>query len=188
MIRNKEQYQVKIVLIGSDGVGKTSLRRRYLGLGFKTSHIKTLGSDFSVKPFDLENIYGKAVIWDLAGEAYNIPRTEAYLKGGLGVLAVYDLTKKRSLENIPRWVEWCTNVLKGIPIYLIGNKLDLESDREVSQDDVEQTREQILKTYGDDITDIKLYQTSALTGEGVNSAFEDILKQIGYDLQFKEGH
>lgn len=171
-------YQVKLVLIGSDRVGKTSIRRRYLGLGFKTSHIKTLGSDFSVKSFDLKEGEGKAVIWDLAGEAYRIPRAEIYLRGAAGVLAIYDVTNPESLENLKMWAEWASQAVKMVPFFIVGNKIDLEQDRKVTEEEVQTMVNWIKENFGDTYTEIRAYETSAMTGEGINLAFEEILRHI----------
>ena len=171
-------YQIKLALIGSDGVGKTSIRRRYLGLGFNTSHIKTLGSDFSVKSFDLKFAKGKAVIWDLAGEAFRIPRAEIYLRGAAGILAIYDVTKPVSLENLKMWAQWASKAISGVPFYIIGNKIDLKDQKQVSEEDVKQIMDWIEENLKEAFTETKMFETSAMTGEGINQAFEEILTTI----------
>ncbi len=179
MDNTRGHYQLKLALIGSDGVGKTSIRRRYLGLGFKTSHIKTLGSDFSVKTFEFDNIYaGKAIIWDLAGEAFRIPKAEIYLKGAVGILAIYDVTNRKSLETLPTWAEWASQEVRDTPFYIIGNKIDLEENREVQSEDVDTIIDQIDMNESVHFHPIKKYETSARTGEGINSAFEDMLRTV----------
>ncbi|RMG37689.1 MAG: GTP-binding protein [Methanobacteriota archaeon] len=175
---SRDTYQVKLVLIGSDRVGKTSIRRRYLGLGFKTSHIKTLGSDFSVKSFDLEEGEGKAVIWDLAGEAYRVPRAEVYLRGAAGILAIFDVTNPSSLENLKMWAEWAAQAISMVPFFIVGNKIDLESERKVSREDMEKMVRWIKENFHDTYTEIKSFETSAMTGEGINQAFEELLRYI----------
>ncbi len=60
----------KVVLIGAEGVGKTSLKRNYMGQGFRSSHLLTLGTEFSHKLINIdENITLNAQIWDLASQS-----------------------------------------------------------------------------------------------------------------------
>jgi len=61
-------YMIKLVLIGDAAVGKTSIRRRYLGKGFEREHLTTLGADFAATTKTIDNYQIKYQIWDLAGQ------------------------------------------------------------------------------------------------------------------------
>ena len=176
-------FLFKVVLIGDGGVGKTSLRRRFMGESFVTSYIATIGADFAVK--DLTTRSGKQVrfqIWDLAGqERFRIVR-EGFYRGSRGALLVYDITRGETYNNIPFWAEeLAKNVSSVPPMVLVGNKIDLKgsSGVYVTPDYGEMMREYLERRYG---VPVHFIETSAKTGENIEEAFvtlaELILSQI----------
>lgn len=62
---------------------------------------------------------------------------ENYIKGSNGVVLMYDITRLNSLTRLIEWCHFAQNYKKDIPILLVGNKLDLEEQRDVSKDQVE---------------------------------------------------
>jgi small GTP-binding protein len=176
-----KKYNFKIALIGDGGVGKTSIRRKYMGAKFPTSYIETIGADFAQKLISTDEGYDiNYQIWDMAGQArYNRIR-ESYYIGVSALLIVYSVTRPDSLDSIE--TNWLTELkkcdIRSIPIVLIGNKIDLVS--EIDKDIVDGS-ERLMKIIQKelDIPDQKVQKinTSAKTGENIEEAF-NLLTEI----------
>ncbi|MHA2502337.1 MAG: GTP-binding protein [Candidatus Kariarchaeaceae archaeon] len=169
----------KIVLLGDGAVGKTALRHRYLGEGFKQSYSMTIGADFAVKRVNLDGEEIVAQIWDLAGQIRFQSVREVYYQGATGALLVFDITRSTTFESVPNWITELmeNNKNKVVPMVLIGNKSDL---RESADGAI--TYEQG-KDYAQSLSDwsnveVPYVETSALSGDNVESAFATLLKNI----------
>ncbi|MHA2203636.1 MAG: Rab family GTPase, partial [Candidatus Hodarchaeales archaeon] len=116
----------KICLLGDGGVGKTSLRERFLGKGFQSGYILTIGADFAVQNLEIDGTQYKFQIWDLAGQQRFEAVRALYYKGSHGAILVFDRTRPESLFNLENWKrELFTNVGRQIPYIILGNKSDL---------------------------------------------------------------
>ena len=121
------RWQFKICLIGDGYVGKTSIRRKYLGQGFRSNYIPSLGVDFAQKTVmydDDESV--RLVIWDIAGQPGYKTIRSVYYKGSLGSLLVFDIARPATYENARRWLRelWNNSGRGKIPVILIGNKIE----------------------------------------------------------------
>jgi small GTP-binding protein len=122
----------KVVLIGDSGVGKSNILSRYLKNEFSIETKTTVGVEFGAKKIEIEGIKIKAQIWDTAGQERYKSITNAYYKGSKGALVVYDITKKETFDNIDRWItELKKNAEPDVTIILIGNKCDLNEERQI---------------------------------------------------------
>lgn len=127
---------VKIVTIGTGGVGKTSFIRRCAGEGFSTSYICTIGIDF------IRYTYSptvKTIIWDTAGQERFKSISASYFRGVDAVLLFYDVTNRESFEKLDSWIAMVPVHPKSneaIPVVLVGNKIDLAGRREVTPEEV----------------------------------------------------
>ena len=175
-----EEYEmmVKVILIGDSGVGKTNIMSKFLKNQFMEESKATIGVEFGSKLFNHEGhkikaqIWHKikAQIWDTAGQEKYKAITGAYYKGSKGALVVYDITQKKTFENIEKWV----NDLKAagdpkITIILIGNKNDLDNKRQVSKDQGEEKA----RSFG-----CAFLETSAYSGDNIDKAFNLMVKEI----------
>ena len=165
----------KLVMLGDEAVGKTSLIIQHTEHKFSESYKMTIGTDISAKLIQAEeqkgtktNVY--LIIWDIGGqEKYRILR-ESYLRGASGALLVFDLTSKNSFHAIYNWVDETKKFCGGeIPMLLLGNKVDLTKDRTVKTTEGEKMAKELGITY---------YETSAKDGSNVNKAFNNIVKLI----------
>ena len=132
----KHKYMFRICLIGPICVGKTSLLCRYSDNLFKENYSATIGVDFRVITLKYKDIIAKVHIWDTAGQERFKSISINYYRSSHGFIYVYDITNKDSLTNLESWInltnENCsTNVIN----FLVGNKSDLEKEREVSKDE-----------------------------------------------------
>ncbi|MHA1219704.1 MAG: Rab family GTPase [Candidatus Heimdallarchaeaceae archaeon] len=166
----KREFVFKVVLMGEGSVGKTSIRSQFMGVGFKSEYIKTIGADFASKAIILGDNKVHFQIWDLAGQAmYKHVRSSFYSGCKCGFL-VCDLTSPETLEKLDQWVEEAVEHSGGfLKIFIIlGNKHDLVDKIKVKQEDIDKLLEKIKKMKG---IDSAYLQTSALTGENISEAF-----------------
>jgi len=172
MMNPDSQYKFKITLFGPGGVGKTSLLLRYIKDYFSDDLKKTIGSNFLIKDVELEGKNVRLLLWDIGGQPQFHKLRTIYFKGSNAALGVFDLSSSQSLLKIPGWVSSIKKtVKKTIPMVLLGNKVDLE--REVDREEAEDLAKRLNCEY---------METSAKTGENVESAFEKIAKACLEDL------
>jgi len=128
----------KIVLVGDSGVGKSNLLSRFTRDVFTADDKSTIGVEFATRILPMKD--GKRVkaqIWDTAGQERYRAITTAYYRGALGALLVYDITKQLTLENIPRWLrELKDHANRDIVLIIVGNKCDMDENRQVSEEQV----------------------------------------------------
>ena len=160
----------KILTIGESGVGKTSILRRFVENKFLKTHLATIGIDFKTKNLNIDNQDIKLKIWDTAGQERFRNITTQYYKGADGIVLVYDVTDEASYEKIREWMEQIhSNTQKEeIGLVLLGNKCDMEP-RNVTEDMGNKMAEELKTDY---------FETSALTGQGIKEAFEQLTKTI----------
>ena len=159
----------KICLVGEKAVGKTSLIRRYVLNMFDDHYITTIGTKVSkkeVRVFRPEQdllVDVDMTIWDIMGEkGFRELLKDAYFYGANGILAVADLTRKRTLDDLDDWIDGVEQVVGKVPILIAVNKSDLVSDAQFTEKDVEQ----VAKAF-----ESENLMTSAKTGENVEEAF-----------------
>ncbi len=164
----------KICICGDFGVGKTTLLHQYLERRFTPNVGSTIGSNFFVKYVKIPNIKDNFTlqIWDLAGqEHFKWVRHEFY-KGAKGIVYVFDLKRKKTFENIPKWKDEIEEVLKSFSSVLVGNKLDLiKHEKRVIK---KQEAESLKKT----ISACTYFETSAKIGTGVEEFFLKLISHI----------
>ena len=92
-------HQIKLLLIGDSGVGKSCCLLRFSEDSFTPSFITTIGIDFKIRTIELDGKRVKLQIWDTAGQERFRTITTAYYRGAMGILLVYDVTDQRSFES-----------------------------------------------------------------------------------------
>ncbi len=170
----------KIVLIGDPAVGKTSVRRKYLGEGFISSHIATLGVDFAQKYVHYNGETHRLIIWDLAGQKGFESIRRHYYQGSSSLIFVYSIINPESFENASRWfVETYRYLGKVPPTAIIGNKVDLKPDYR-EQDIVPTDAGREFTEYFTDKLGVPAVfgETSAKTGEYIQEAFTDLVRMM----------
>lgn len=91
--------QIKLLLIGDSGVGKSCCLLRFSEDSFMPSFITTIGIDFKIRTIELDGKRVKLQIWDTAGQERFRTITTAYYRGAMGILLVYDVTDERSFNS-----------------------------------------------------------------------------------------
>ena len=125
-----DDLSFKIITIGDSGVGKTAIIKRYVYNCFDSGNLSTIGVNFSFKDIILKNNKRiKLKLIDTAGQEKYRSLSKSYFKNADGVLFVFSLNDLQSFQNLTDWINlFKENTInnKRIPIYLIGNKDDLE--------------------------------------------------------------
>ena len=160
----------KIVLIGDSNVGKTNILSKYLQNEFNPDSKATVGVEFGSKTFNINDNVIKAQIWDTAGTEKYRSITNAYYKGAKGAFVVYDISRKSSFNNIDKWLfDLKNNGDENINIILIGNKIDLEHQREVTTEEGE--KKAVLNK-------ASFIETSAKNGDNIEKAFNLMIENV----------
>ena len=131
-------YLFKIVLIGDSTVGKTSFLSRYSRDEFQDEIHTTIGVEFASQSLQIKNSFVKLQLWDTAGQERFRAITYAYYRGAVGMMIFYDVTNRNSFTNVDRWYAEVRNYeTRDCCVLLVGNKCDLESQRQVSKEEGE---------------------------------------------------
>jgi small GTP-binding protein len=177
----REHHTLKIILIGDGAVGKTSIRKRYLGEGFQEDYQMTIGADLVAKKGSTIYAGGKQikyVIWDLAGQPRFENVRKAYYQMAVGALVVFDMTRMESYQNIVAWMNelWRNNGRGPVPCVILGNKIDLCFEKGLHH-----VNESKITKFVDRLSQISekyrgfkihFLPTSAKTGRNIEQAFE----------------
>lgn len=166
-------FLYRVILIGDSGVGKSNLISRYTKNEFDVSSQATIGVDFSNRNVKIDSKTIKAQIWDTAGQDRFKSISQAFYRGSLAALLVFDLTSQKSFDSLDRWMQEIEKYAdKNIIIMLVGNKSDLTRQRCITH--------QAATDYANKYS-IGYIETSALDTTNVEEAFLKILKDV-YEL------
>ncbi|EEF42866.1 ras-related protein RABC2a [Ricinus communis] len=161
----------KILLIGDSGVGKSSLLVSFISSSVEDL-APTIGVDFKIKQLTVDGKRLKLTIWDTAGQERFRTLTSSYYRNAQGIILVYDVTRRETFTNLSDvWAKevdlYCTN--KDCVKMLVGNKLDIDSERAVSREE----GMALAKEHG-----CAFLECSAKTRENVEKCFEELALKI----------
>jgi len=171
--------------LGEPRVGKTSVRRRYLGAVFDKDYNVTLGADFAVKRLANNDVLQ---IWDLAGQPVYKSVRSGYYRGAEGVILVYDITRPETFKKISKWIDEMLSISDSmIPLILVANKVDLKEDgyEYVSPKDGENYAKILSDWSGFNVPYI---ESSALLGTNIDKIFENLIKEIEFSKSTQVGN
>jgi len=162
--------EIKVVVIGDLAVGKSSLVLRFTANEFVRNHEITIGASFMTRAVRVDNKIIKFQIWDTAGHEKYRTLAPMYYRGATICIIVYDITSKNSFNSLNNWVKELKE--KGSPniqIAIVGNKIDLEDQREITTAMGKQVAEEL---------DALFIETSAKADTRVTDLFVEIGKRI----------
>ena len=177
----------KIVIIGDQHVGKTSILSKYKYEAVEEDYAPTVGIDFLTKNVFLEDKTIRLIMWDTAGQERFKSLIPSYLKNANSIILTFDITSKNSFNSLTKWLEDIKNhVQEGVFIVLCGNKIDLNNNRQVNIEEAEKFAKD---------NDLVYVETSAISGEGIKRLFDVITRSfydgginIGNDSQIGDNH
>ena len=164
-----EKYILKLLTIGDQFVGKSSIINRYIDDKFNEDIKPTLAIDYKTKMIQKGENLIKISIYDTAGEEKYRHLIKNYYNGSNGILLVFDITDKNSFDNLNFWLDELEKNcnLNNLYIFLVGNKTDLKKERKVSYDEA--------KNFAD-MKKIPYIEISAKTGDNIDKLFNDFIK------------
>jgi small GTP-binding protein len=157
----------KICLLGDFGVGKTSLVSRFIRNTFSERYMTTVGVKVDSKEVMVGVEPVKLVIWDIAGKSALDALNQTYLRGASGIMLVADGTREPTLRSALYLLMQAKSLLQDPAAVLLVNKFDLIDRWEI----LPATLEELRKT-------LPVFESSALTGDGVESAFQELARQV----------
>lgn len=155
-------------MVGSYGVGKTSLVKRFVHSIFSEKYHITIGVKIDKKTVIMDNQEIKLLLWDIAGEedAFTIP--PSYVKGSDGYLLVIDGTRMNTYEQAIDIQKRIREAMGDIPFIVVLNKSDLVDDWELGEDILDDMRQR----------NWMVIKGSAKLGTGVEEAFDAIVREM----------
>mmetsp|Transcript_7586 Transcript_7586/g.8536 ORF Transcript_7586/g.8536 Transcript_7586/m.8536 type:complete len:249 (+) Transcript_7586:70-816(+) len=156
----------KLVFLGDQSVGKTSIITRFMYDTFDRQYQATIGIDFLSKTIYLEDRTVRMQLWDTAGQERFRALIPSYIRDSAGAVVVYDVTSRASFTSTFKWIE-DVRAERGndVVIILVGNKSDLADKREVSAEEAEQKAHD----YG-----VMFIEVSAKIGTNVKTLFRRV--------------
>ena len=135
---------IKIILLGEMGTGKTSLINIYFGKAFDFNSFTTSAPEFFQKQLTIKGIDCTVGVWDTAGQEKYRSISKIIINGAQIVVYVYDITKKETFKELEFWTKCVEEILdKKVILGIVANKMDLYENQKVSKQEGEK--------YADDI-------------------------------------
>ena len=160
---NPETPKYKLIFLGDQGVGKSSILNRFLNDTFTEDYQATIGLDFQSKNVQIENQDIHLLLYDTAGQEKFRSLIPMYTRDSNIILLVYDITNKNSFNNLPDWIKDLTNINFDEVIFaIVANKIDLSAKREVTPEEGQK--------YADE-NNFVFQEVSAKTGAGFSDLF-----------------
>ncbi|ODM86644.1 Ras-related protein Rab-14, partial [Orchesella cincta] len=153
------------------GVGKSCLLHQFTEKKFMADCPHTIGVEFGTRIIEVCGQKIKLQIWDTAGQERFRAVTRSYYRGAAGALIIYDITRRSTYNHLSSWLTDARNLTNpNTVIFLIGNKSDLDGQRDVTYEEA--------KKFAD--------ENGLKFGENVEEAFLETAKKI-YESTFQDG-
>lgn len=160
----------KIVVVGSSGVGKTTMVQRLVDGKYQNESQPTVGVEFKSYQFELENELIKLNIWDTAGQERFRSVSKAYFRNAIGAILVFATNDSDSFDELDEWLNDLHQLaVPNAAILLVGSKSDLEDQRLVTST----TAEEFAQRHN-----LEYIETSACSGSNISEAFMKLAKTI----------
>jgi small GTP-binding protein len=166
----KAVHTFKVVVVGSSGVGKTSIVEFLQSGVFKAESQPTIGVQFKTYSLETDGEAVKLQIWDTAGQERFRAIAKAYFRNALGGILVFDLTNRQSFDDLNLWInDLNTLCAANAHVILVGNKADLLDEREIVESEAQSFAQRYNLTY---------LETSAKTGANISETIVRLATEI----------
>jgi small GTP-binding protein len=169
---------LKVVLAGDAGVGKTSMFNTFTHNVNIIDYMPTIGVDFGFRKIDISGKSVKLQIWDTAGMERFRAITNSYYRGSDIIILMYDITNRPSFQGIKDWYNTILDYTKKqmpYKIALVGTKLDLEHNRQVSTSE----GQSLAKKYNMYFIELSSVNKATLNKTSmVNILFSDLVRYV----------
>lgn len=171
-------FVFKYIIIGDSGIGKSSILQAYTHKIYDPEIISTVGIEFGSNIIDIEedtNVNKDTVkiqIWDTAGQERFRSITQAYYRGSIGIFIVYDITDRRSFENVKQWYNRFLDRIDdkiNTKFTIIGNKSDKDHLRDVHYEEGKQLAQELNTGF---------FETSCKNFTNINEAIQDMTQRV----------
>ena len=160
----EDLIKLKLIVVGNQGTGKSCILNRFVNETFEENYEATIGLDFQSKNITIHDQDVRLIIYDTAGQEKFRSLIPMYIREAQIILFIYDISDEESFNSIPKWIQEVKEVLKEEVVFvLIGNKIDLESQRKVSFEDGKKFAEQ---------NNFVFQEVSAKTGKNFENLFD----------------
>ncbi|KAJ8600697.1 hypothetical protein CTAYLR_008320 [Chrysophaeum taylorii] len=170
--------RIKVLSLGSRGVGKSCIIKRYCEGRFVQKYISTVGIDYGVKAVKVDGKQVRVNFWDLSGRAEFFEIRNEFYKDTQGVILVYDVSDRRSFEDLEDWLLEASRfgMSRDLPVVLCANKID--KVRRVSEEEG--------RAYATS-RGFSYFETSANSGANIADLFDLLFeKALDYSNSVKE--
>lgn len=173
-LRRSSNVDLKVVVLGSSNVGKTSVINRYCNGTFIEETRSTIGAGFFTHSLTIDDYEVTIMLWDTAGEERFRSVAPSLLRGANGLIIVFDVTQKPSFDDIDLYLDMFLDHCKvepdqEMPVLLLGNKADLDG-RVIPEESIEKWKKKNNVSY--------YYEVSAKTGMNIEKAIEELVHEI----------
>ncbi|MGQ9721525.1 MAG: Rab family GTPase [Candidatus Jordarchaeum sp.] len=167
-----DKYIFKILLLGSGGVGKTTLKKRYTEGLVDPIYKTTIGVEFGL--IDTKHAEQEVSLhfWDIGGQVQFRDISGAFYKGAKAAVLMFDVTQPKTLNDINEWLKIMKQEnVDGIPKIIVGNKIDI---RKVDKGHISREK---AKEFSDKLG-LRYFETSALYGKGTDELLQDLVNLV----------
>ncbi len=181
-IKNQNR-DLKIIIVGDSGTGKTSFVNKYILNRFADTYQATIATQFSSKILEIDGITYRLQFWDIAGQDRSVTTTNIFCKNTNGVVLCCEINDKNTLNNTIIWknsIEQNIDVTN-VPMIIIQNKCDLLGSELEYNNGIEE-----LKEFTERNGIKNCFRTSAMTGFGIQESMEYLIQEIIKVTEFKE--
>ncbi|XP_044253798.1 ras-related protein Rab6-like [Tribolium madens] len=167
---NPNLQKYKLVFLGEQSVGKTSIITKFMYDSFDTAYQATVGIDFLSKTMYLTDKTVRLQLWDTAGQERFRSLIPAYIRDSSVAVVVFDVTSVETFHQTTKWIN-DVRMERGdsVIVFLVGNKVDLKDLRQVTREDGEQKAKELNVTF---------VETSAKVGLNIKQLFKRITETL----------
>ncbi|KAJ3441530.1 ras-like protein rasd [Anaeramoeba flamelloides] len=163
--------EYKIVVIGDSGVGKSALTIQLVQSHFVEEYDPTIEDSYR-RQVVIDDEVSLLDVLDTAGSEEHSSMRDSYMRAGEGFLIVYSVTNRQSFQKIPSYLEEITQAkfITDIPVIIVGNKSDLENERQVHQGEGQD--------FAIKFNCCPFFESSAKERINVDEAFFEVVREI----------